>query len=382
MPDCRVQIGYFAGVITAESGNQEYPLASRKTSVIEVIMRRHLYRVGFVSMLTASGLMAGLGRAGIAMAQSDDERDFVPGENAVFVDDYSDMAKGSAMPHWKVRGGTVKLCPDGTCVLLKGDGNMAPNIASMPKNFTIETEVRRALQIPYCGFKWRFVNATGETVWSVGYDFDVDLGKVEVTVLNGDEYLGKTKVDADYAKPLHLSVWFQDSRLRVYVNEQRVADANQLEIKPWKTPVLEFGASHAEAELPTLGMVRIAESVPDIGQALISTGRYVSHAIQFDVNSDQLRQESMNVLTQIADALKKKPAMKVRIEGHTDSTGDAAKNLDLSKKRAESVKKALVNMGVEEARLTTDGLGQTKPIGLNDTAQGRAENRRVEFIGM
>jgi outer membrane protein OmpA-like peptidoglycan-associated protein len=346
-------------------------------------MRRHAQFLGFIPMFVTWVLLAAiLGHSASAAAQSDEERDFVPGEKTVFVDDYSDMTKGSAMPHWKVRGGTTKLCSEGTCVQLKGDGSMTPNIAAMPKNFTIETEVRRALQIPYCGFKWRFTNAAGETVWSVGYDFDVDPGKVEVTVLNGDEYLGKTMVAADYTKPLHLSVWFQDNRLRAYLNEQKVVDANQLEMKPWKTPVLDFGAAHAEAELPTLGTVRIAESVPDIGQVLLSTGKYVSHAIQFDVNSDQLRPESMNVLTQIADALKKKPAMKVRIEGHTDATGDAAKNLELSKRRAESVKSALVKMGVGEARMTTDGLGQTKPIGSNDTVQGRAENRRVEFIGM
>ena len=70
----------------------------------------------------------------------------------------------------------------------------------------------------------------------------------------------------------------------------------------------------------------------------------------------------------------------MRIEGHTDSSGDAAKNLDLSKRRAASVKGALVKLGIGADRLTTDGLGQTKPMAPNETPQGRAENRRVEFV--
>jgi outer membrane protein OmpA-like peptidoglycan-associated protein len=82
----------------------------------------------------------------------------------------------------------------------------------------------------------------------------------------------------------------------------------------------------------------------------------------------------------IAEALAKQSALKLRIEGHTDSSGDAAKNLDLSKRRAESVKNALVSQfGIGADRLTTEGLGHTKPLGPNDTPQSRANNRRVEF---
>jgi outer membrane protein OmpA-like peptidoglycan-associated protein len=112
----------------------------------------------------------------------------------------------------------------------------------------------------------------------------------------------------------------------------------------------------------------------------MSTGKYISHAIQFDTGSDQLRPESINVIKEVAAALQKQPALKLRIEGHTDSTGDAAKNLDLSKRRAESVKGALIRLGIGADRLTTEGLGQTKPMAPNDTPQGRAENRRVEFV--
>jgi len=183
-------------------------------------------------------------------------------------------------------------------------------------------------------------------------------------------------VKIQYGKLNRLAVWYQDSRIRMYVNDQRAVDLNQVELKPWSRAVLDF-TSDSPVEL---GTVRIAESMPDISQILLSTGKYVSHGIQFDTGSDQLRPASMNVIKEVAAALEKQPALKLRIEGHTDSTGDAAKNLDLSKRRAESVKGALVKLGIGADRLSTEGLGQTKPLAPNETPQGRAENRRVEFV--
>ncbi len=121
--------------------------------------------------------------------------------------------------------------------------------------------------------------------------------------------------------------------------------------------------------------------MPDISQVIMSTGPFVSHGIQFDVNSDRLKPESAPVLKMIAGALASNAALKLRIEGHTDSTGDAAKNLELSKRRAESVRAALVAQhGIAAERLSSEGLGATKPIAPNETPQGRADNRRVEFV--
>lgn len=73
--------------------------------------------------------------------------------------------------------------------------------------------------------------------------------------------------------------------------------------------------------------------------------------------------------------------IKVKIVGHTDSDGDDASNLALSKKRAESVKKALSSQfGINEKRMTTDGMGESQPVSPNTSPEGKANNRRVEFI--
>ena len=112
-----------------------------------------------------------------------------------------------------------------------------------------------------------------------------------------------------------------------------------------------------------------------------SSGRYVTHGILFDTDSDRLKPESAPVIQAIARGLETNPNLKLQIEGHTDSVGNAAHNLDLFKRRAEAVKTVLASQfKVDASRLTTAGLGASKPIDSNDTPQGRSQNRRVEFV--
>jgi outer membrane protein OmpA-like peptidoglycan-associated protein len=107
----------------------------------------------------------------------------------------------------------------------------------------------------------------------------------------------------------------------------------------------------------------------------------VSHGILFDTDSDRLKPESAPVIQTIARGLETNPNLRLLIEGHTDSVGNAAHNKDLSKRRAEAVKAVLVSQfNVDASRLTTEGMGSSKPIDSNDTPQGRSQNRRVEFV--
>jgi outer membrane protein OmpA-like peptidoglycan-associated protein len=107
----------------------------------------------------------------------------------------------------------------------------------------------------------------------------------------------------------------------------------------------------------------------------------VSETIQFEFSSSRISGDSTALVDEIADAIRKHPEIKkIRIEGHTDNTGDAPHNLRLSKKRAAAVVKYLVGKGVDASRLVAAGFGQTKPIAKNDTEEGRAQNRRVAFV--
>jgi OOP family OmpA-OmpF porin len=93
-----------------------------------------------------------------------------------------------------------------------------------------------------------------------------------------------------------------------------------------------------------------------------------------------MQAQSMGTLNSIYTMLKKDPALKFEIDGHTDNTGSASHNLSLSQNRAEAVKMKLVNMGIEAERLSAKGFGDSKPLGANDTPEDKANNRRVEFV--
>lgn len=102
--------------------------------------------------------------------------------------------------------------------------------------------------------------------------------------------------------------------------------------------------------------------------------------VNFEVNSDQLKPESAAVLDEAVAALNAEfPEARIEVAGHTDASGDAAYNQDLSQRRAATVLNYLVEAGVDAARLSAVGYGETEPVADNTTAAGRSQNRRVEL---
>jgi outer membrane protein OmpA-like peptidoglycan-associated protein len=86
-----------------------------------------------------------------------------------------------------------------------------------------------------------------------------------------------------------------------------------------------------------------------------------------------------DALNQVAELMKKNSNYTLEIEGHTDNTGDPAKNMDLSQRRANTIKKYLVTKGIDEKRITSTGFGDTRPLVTNDSEENKSKNRRVEF---
>ncbi len=113
---------------------------------------------------------------------------------------------------------------------------------------------------------------------------------------------------------------------------------------------------------------------------IITDKKLVTHAIHFDVNSSIIKPESMGFVQELAAWLRQNPTVNLEIDGHTDNDGDAAANMKLSQERADEVKQQLVMQGVGAVRLTSKGFGASKPVKDNATPEGKAENRRVEFI--
>jgi outer membrane protein OmpA-like peptidoglycan-associated protein len=106
----------------------------------------------------------------------------------------------------------------------------------------------------------------------------------------------------------------------------------------------------------------------------------LKQTVFFDFNKATIKPVSFALLTEVAQAMKDNSTIKVDIEGHTDSVGNDRRNLKLSQKRAESVKKFLMGKGIASDRMTPRGYGENVPIADNRTGEGRAQNRRVEFV--
>lgn len=300
--------------------------------------------------------------------------DFVPGEKTVFQDDFSDMPPGEPPPHWQVRNGTVSLAMGGGIRELRvsKDVVLTSPTLKFPDNFT---------------FQVKYVDPDdGETTYEFEDKDNDDSLRLDVSAATSrtidigygvNDQLGSSPIQLGACKtPCEVDMWVQQGRLRLYYKGNRIVDVNQVKYKPITHLVISQSWT-------TLGLrsVRIAESAPDPGLVLATTGKYVTHGIHFDTDSDILKPESAGVIKEISDALYKHPDMKLEIDGFTDSTGGAAHNLDLSRRRAEAVMNVLVSQfGIDKSRLTAKGFGDANPIASNDTAEGRAQNRRVEFI--
>ena len=169
--------------------------------------------------------------------------------------------------------------------------------------------------------------------------------------------------------------------IKCYIDEVRVANVPKVEDfnpvgfrlrqRPYKDP-----------ENPTLFRgFRLAEGGKSMREQLDETGKIVTHGILFDVNSAKIKGESYKTLKDIGQLLQDDPELRLSIEGHTDSDGSDEHNMTLSQNRADSVRDYLVvTYSIDASRLEAKGWGESKPIGANDTAEGKANNRRVELV--
>jgi outer membrane protein OmpA-like peptidoglycan-associated protein len=166
------------------------------------------------------------------------------------------------------------------------------------------------------------------------------------------------------------------------MNEEKMWDVPRAVAASAKlnTLLFFFGGGCGNCEY-YLANIRVATGAADTRNKIVTEGKWVSHGILFDVNSDRIKGESYGSLKEIAGVLTENADVRVVIVGHTDSDGNDASNLDLSRRRASSVKTALATLfGIAEGRMETDGKGETEPVDKNDTPVGKANNRRVEFV--
>ena len=328
--------------------------------------------------------------------------DFIPGEKVIFFEDFSQDAIGDFPALWNTNGSgevvTTNLFP-GNWLQFKPksySGIWTDQLLQLPDNYTLEFDI-----IPIqaketegmAGYMVRLFKCKEVKQWDGG-SVCGDAGFVFTTEYYGtpryrayvntpqsdhidmsgssDEERVKQKLNQKY----HVAIWVQKTRLRLYINENKVFDLPRAISTNSK-----FDRFRIDDGAGLISNIRIAVGAPDMRNKLMTEGKLVTYGIYFDVNKDVIKPESYGTLKEIAKILNEVPDVKVKILGHTDSDGQDAMNLDLSKRRAASVKAELAkSFGVNADRLETDGMGETQPVAPNDSQANKALNRRVEFI--
>lgn len=338
--------------------------------------------------------------------------DFIPGEKIIALDEFSNVAIGDFPLDWNTNSGGEIVNIEGESgkwLMLPNSGIYMPEyITELPENFTLEYDL-------ICNEDFSFYSTTFNTWFASmknpakefnGYNrFDhpanavkVELHPTDAGSQNGtvgfktfdasSELLMENIVTTGQFKTptnikIHVSIWRQKNRMRVYLNEEKVLDLPRAFDPTVKYNKIVFMRSdgHHEQDKYILGNLRFAVGAPDTRSKLITEGKLVTRGILFDSGSEKIKPESFGTLKDIATVLTENPDVKVQIVGHTDSDGDEAKNLELSKKRAQAVKEALSNeFKIDSSRMETNGQGESQPSDKNDTPAGKANNRRVEFI--
>jgi outer membrane protein OmpA-like peptidoglycan-associated protein len=329
--------------------------------------------------------------------QSYSNYDFVPGDKVLLYEDFSQDAVGDFPALWTTNKSgeinTLNVSPGNWLNLNATEGNwwfLKP--IEFPKNFIVEFDIvpkkeggRYAVGVAIYGengFKEMsdpYSCKTGLIVNVAKTGWETQGLKAGSPKIAGNSQLKPVLEE----KVNHVIIWVQNRRVRIYHQGEKVLDMPTNLYEDSKFTRLAFQLYRGASCSSYITNVKITTASPDTRNKLLTEGKLVTYGIYFDVNKDIVKPESYGTLNDIAKILNEVPDVKVKIVGHTDADGADAANLDLSKRRAASVKNELVkSFNVNGDRLITDGLGESQPVAPNDTPSNKAMNRRVEFIKM
>jgi OmpA-OmpF porin, OOP family len=328
--------------------------------------------------------------------------DFVPGERVIVFEDFMQDAIGDFPAKWNTNSSGEVMKVDGlpgNWFAMGKTGVFMPDfIDSLPEDFTFEFDMLVDKPAHSWGISANLVELSNRDQpkdWqSAANHFSLNILPGAPEYNNGSsnyhrrkngvgESTTTTKITQfqNYTKPVHIAFWRQKERLRVYMNEEKVWDIPKAILPAAKLNSFIFWIQNIGDWRYLVSNLRLAVGAPDTRKKILEQSKWVTHGILFDVNSANIKAESYGTLKEMANVLKEYADLKVKIIGHTDADGSDAANLELSKKRAASVKEALAKeFGIDESRMETDGKGESEPIDKNDTPTGKANNRRVEFI--
>ena len=330
------------------------------------------------------------------------ESDFKRGEVAFFEDDLSGEQMGEFPSKWDLIDGSADVAnlKGFKCIHFEPGSRIEPLMTDqqsyIPDVFTLEFDFWMndpKSELSNC-YELEFKDGAGDDVYEIR--IGESYSKLEVTC----RYRSTAEDwrDSGYGKTWelkkndwsHFALSFNKRALKIYVNDKRVI--NIPNCKPaarMKIHQAEWGGFNGNKNYMTNflyakgAMDLYAQKVTDMSaveKAIAETGKFVTNNILFETGKATLKPESMEEIQKVADYMKKNPTARFEVQGHTDNQGSDKVNDPLSQQRAEAVVKALEEQGVDPFNLRPVGKGSHEPVADNASEEGRAKNRRVEFI--
>ena len=315
--------------------------------------------------------------------------DFIPGDKILFEDNFVGDQDGEFPAHWELKSGQAVLnkTSTGEEALFLTDGNYARVIPRMKTAkyltdpFTIEydfyaqTEGSNGLIVMFNGFDK-----------NEGFDREASLSitccEVGFTPWAGEGF-SKGMAGTDWTEGFrnkwhHVAIACKNHQMKVYLDQTRILVVPDTK-GDFESAV--FAGIGEEKNPIIFKNVRIASGgAMNMMGKKFTESKIVTHGINFDIDKATIKPESMGTLNMIVQVMKDNSDIKFEVGGHTDNSGTPAHNQTLSQQRADAVKEQLVKMGIDATRLTTKGFGDTKPVSDNTSLEGKANNRRVEFV--
>lgn len=311
--------------------------------------------------------------------------DFRPGEKTIFEDKFLYTPSEKIKDHWEFLdgGGAASIQENEGEKVLSIDAfytRLKPKIfgnKTLPDEFTIEYDAW--LDASYDATP----GATIVFYTSNSKELHIDPSRENIIVYlpsadnkniavpNPAPYLN----DKFFNRWVHFSIEVHKKQMKIYLDQYKQIEISDIIETPKYIAI--WGDKLGDKPSILIKNFRLATGFPAV---LFENGKFITHAIKFDVNKAILKPESITAIKQVKDYLDKNPTSKIEIDGHTDSDGTPDANLKLSQLRADAVRNQLISMGIKPERLSTKGFGASMPIDKLNTVEAKANNRRVEFI--
>lgn len=312
--------------------------------------------------------------------------DFVPGDEIMFEDDLVGEQMGEFPSKWDLLEGNAEIASvNGKTVISLTD--ISTEIMPLMKNqknylteaFTLEFDFLGGSDEKsiYCDYIIHLKNIEGEDVATINLNGTASgWAYTSWITASGEQRENRAAAPAKEEEWNHVALSFNKRALKVYLNGSRIVNIPNCARPQYFTLQRSYWADHRNL----MTNVRLCKGAVPLYNRLITDGKIITYAITFDIGKANIKPESMTEINRIAQLMKDNGGLKFEVQGHTDNTGTVAGNQKLSEQRAQAIVNKLVEMGIEANRLSAKGMGQSAPLADNSTDEGRAKNRRVEFV--